>query len=258
MNLVGHYACASGPSAEVRLGAVVPDLASIHRRKVRALPLAKAWREDGAAARVPGMEALLEGVAFHLTVDRHFHRAPLFRELERALQDALLGASSEPGLKRFLPAHVLAELFLDQLLLRGDPALGPAFYRDVARGSGLLTAFVDRHPMGERAAFEGFLDHVVEGRFLDAYLEDAGILARMNRILVRFGQRALGAAEQAAVTRCFAGQRPQAECRLAAFVGSMQALAPQGAQAPAAARRTAESRAGSHGWAAPAASPQSA
>lgn len=258
MNLVGHYACASVPSAEVRLGAVVPDLASIHRRKVRALPLAKAWREDGAAARVPGMEALLEGVDFHHTVDRHFHRAPLFRELERAIQEALLGASREPGLKRFLPAHVLAELFLDHLLLRGRPALGPAFYRDVTQGSELLTAFVDRHPMGDRAAFGGFLDHVVEGRFLAAYLDDGGILARMNRILVRFGQRALGAAEQAAVTRCFAEQRPLAEHRLAAFVEAMRALAPQGADASPAAQRTAAHRAGSHGWAAAAVSPQTA
>lgn len=224
MNLIGHYACAASSDAEVRLGAVVPDLASVYRRKVRPLALARSWHAAADAQPVPGMTALLEGVAFHHAVDLRFHRAPLFTDLEAALATALREASDAPGLKRFLPAHVLAELYLDHLLLQEDEALGAGFYRDVARGRGLLTTFVARHPQADRSSFEAFLEHVLRERFVDAYQSHAGILGRMNRILVRFGQRPLGAAEQHAITACFGARETETATRLAAFIAEMRAL----------------------------------
>jgi hypothetical protein len=224
MNLIGHYTCAAVPSPEVRAGAVLPDLAALYHRKVRPLALVRAW--SGDAAGVPGMEALLAGVAFHHTVDLHFHRAPLFERCTAAIQSALLGASRTPGLKRFLPTHVLCELYLDHLLLRRDPGLAEAFYRDVDGLRELLTTFVARHPHAERAAFDDFLAHIVAAGFVDAYRSHEGILGRMDRILVRFGQRTLEPAERAAVAAWFRAAEAETEPELERFLARMHAHAP--------------------------------
>ena len=249
MNLIGHYTCAAVPSAAVRVGAVLPDLASLYRRKVRALNLARQWREDPAAREEEEWAALLAGVDFHHAVDVRFHRHRLFERASGALQAALLEASHTPGLKRFLPAHVLSELYLDHLLLRRDPGLADAFYRDLDGARHLLTTFVARHPHAERGSFHAFLDRIVDGRFVDAYDRYDGILERMHRILVRFGQRPLEAAEERAVAAWFAQAAGETEQALEAFLRAMHRLAPQqaaGAEAldwrAAAATRWADGR----------------
>lgn len=228
MNLIGHYACAAMPSPEARAGSVLPDLVALYRRKVRPLALVRAWSEEGAAPERPRvMEALLAGVAFHYTVDAHFHRAPVFRESADAIQAALLGASRAPGLKRFLPAHVLTELFLDHLLLRRDPGLAEGFYGDLADTAGLLETFVARHPLAEAASYRAFLERIVSGRFVDAYTSRAGLFERMNRILPHLGQRTLGPAEQDAVAAHWRRTAEETEVRLERFVHDMQHLAPR-------------------------------
>ena len=241
MNLIGHFACAAVPSAAVRAGAVLPDLAALYRRQVRPRALVQAWRER--AAGPAGLEALLAGVAFHHEVDRHFHRAPLFRDGADAIQAALLGASRAPGLKRFLPAHVLCELYLDHLLLRRDPGLAAAFYRDLAAQRALLATFVAIHPLAVRERFAAFLERLVADRFVEAYRTHGGIFQRMNRMLLRFGQRPLEAAEQTAVTDYFTQAQAATEQTLESFLQAMRRLAPQAVPgAAAAAGRAAAAR----------------
>lgn len=249
MNLIGHYTCAAVPSAAVRVGSVLPDLVALYRRKVRPLALARQWREAAGGARDDAFAGLLAGVDFHHAVDVRFHRAPLFESTAGALQEALLDASRTPGLKRFLPAHVLSELYLDHLLLRRDPGLADAFYRDVDGARALLTKFVARHPQADGPSFGAFLERIVDGRFVDAYRSHEGILERMNRILVRFGQRPLEEVEQEAVAAWFASAVGETEQALQAFLHAMHGLAPAaaaGADAPhwraAAADRWADGR----------------
>lgn len=241
MNLIGHYTCAAMPAPEVRVGAVLPDLVALYRRKVRPLVLARTWGEREAEWPA-GMGPLLAGVAFHQTVDVHFHRAPVFRTSAEAIQSALLGASRTPGLKRFLPAHVLTELFLDHLLLQRDPDLAEAFYRDLADAAALMETFVARHPLADRTAFRAFLDHIVNGRFVDAYASPGGLLRRMERILLHMGQRALEPAEQEAVVAYWQGAAEETLARLDRFVQAMRLLVPQPAQVSAAARQAPADR----------------
>jgi hypothetical protein len=225
MNLIGHYACAAVPSPEVRVGSVLPDLASLYRRKVRALAVARQLRQ--APPGGPEQEALLAGVEFHHAVDADFHRAPLFLRGAGAIQATLLEASRAPGLKRFLPAHVLCELYLDHLLLRREPALAEGFYRDIRDTQALLTAFMARHPLADAASFNAFLTGLVDGRFVDGYLSIEGILGRMQRMLVRLGQRPLLACEQEAVTAWFVQAAPETERALTAFVEEAQRGVPR-------------------------------
>ncbi len=232
MNLIGHFTCAAVPSPPVRAGAVLPDLVALYRRAVRPRALLRAWEQDAAAPDLAGLRA---GVVFHHAVDARFHQSPLFRFCADGIQAALLGASREPGLKRFLPAHVLCELYLDHLLLRRDPGLAAALYRDLAGSLELMTTFVARHPAADAASFRGFVERFVASGFLAAYGSHAGVLGRMNRILPRFGQRRLGAAEQAAVAAWFRDAAGETERRLAPFLQEMHRLAPQEALGPSAA-----------------------
>lgn len=223
MNLVSHFTCARGASAAVRLGSMLPDLLSLYGRKVRPLPLVQRW--DGETDRLPGAEGLVRGILFHHEVDSHFHRAPLFREGQAALQSRLLAASRAPGLKRFFPAHVLLEMYLDHLLIRRFPHLPSEVATTLVEGRGLMEAFIARHPAVDPSAFRRFLQRVSDDRFWEDYREHAGMFHRMNRILQRFSQRLLLPAEEQAVSAWFAAHETPTAADLDAFVAAMaQAL----------------------------------
>jgi hypothetical protein len=219
MNLIGHLACAGEAPTAVRVGALLPDLLSLYRRKARPLPLVTHWNEHGGT--LPGADAVVAGIAFHHHVDREFHHAPLFEQTAAAVQAALKAASDTPGLKRFLPAHVLTELFLDHLLLQDRPAWEREFYAALeSQRPGLLVPFVSAHPLVHGRTFSDFLDHMVDGRFVADYRHLEGIFDRMDRVLVRFGQRALEPAEQEAVADVFASRAETVRAKLNAFIAS--------------------------------------
>lgn len=236
MNLIGHYSCASVPALPVRLGSVLPDLLGHYRRKVRPAALIKCWR--GTAERDSGVRELIAGLQFHHTVDVHFHRGPLFKETSSAIQEALLRASKAPGLKRFLPAHVLTELYVDHLLIGREPGLVDAFYGDLEAGRGLLTELVSAHPLADSSSFRHFLSRIIADRFVEDYRSYRGVLYCMNRILVHFSQRPLQPSEQAAVAEVFARRSGHTEALAQSFVRSMRGLLPAmgGVGGPTAAR----------------------
>lgn len=222
MNLIGHLACAGDAPAAVQVGVLLPDLLSLYRRKARLAPLMRHWSQHGPA--LPGAEAVVAGICFHQHVDRLFHRAPVFLETANALQSALRSASATPGLKRFLPAHVLTELYLDHLLLREEPAWEHRFYRVLEGESrALLVPFAAAHPLVHGRTFTEFLDRMVAMRFVEDYHDAAGILDRMSRVLVRFGQRALESAEREAVRRVFAQREQASRAQLWTFMKTTRA-----------------------------------
>jgi hypothetical protein len=217
MNLIGHLACAGEAPAAVRVGALLPDLLSLYRRKARPQPLVTHWSEHGAA--LPGAEQVLAGIDFHHHVDRLFHRAPLFEQTTQAVQAALRAASSTPGLKRFLPGHVLTELYLDHLLLEETPAWEAVFYGALeSERSALLVPFAAAHPLVQGRMFSDFLERLIGGRFVADYRHVEGILDRMDRILLRFGQRSLEPAEQQAVADVFVERAGRVRGQLAEFI----------------------------------------
>ncbi|HEX7925959.1 MAG TPA: hypothetical protein VF678_00110 [bacterium] len=219
MNLIGHLACAGEASAAVRVGALLPDLLSLYRRKARPQPLVAHWNEHGAA--LSGADALVAGIDFHHHVDREFHHAPVFEDTATAVQAAMKAASDTPGLKRFLPAHVLTELFLDHLLLQDHPEWERVFYTTLeSQRRGLLLPFVSAHPLVHGRTFSEFLDRIIGGRFVEDYHHIDGILDRMDRVLVRFGQRALELGEQEAVAGVFASRAEIARVQLHAFIAA--------------------------------------
>jgi hypothetical protein len=220
MNLIGHFACAAALPAAGQLGSVMPDLVTIYDRSLRTPRLLH--RLGQMANHEPAAPVVAAGVSFHLTVDRHFHRNTLFTDGYRGIRDSLRQASDTPGLRRMLPAHVLHELFLDHLLLADDPAMAERFYAVVDEHQALI---VDSAGLPDQAAAQGlrdFLQRVAHDRFVDDYGDLDGLFYRMNRILARYRQRPLEAAETAAVTDFLEAARPAFAERQRHFVAAMQ------------------------------------
>ena len=220
MNLIGHYVCASHTPLDVRLGSVLPDLVSIYRRKVRVRWLTRHWENLSGGA--DAQEGLLAGISFHHQVDSHFHRAPFFKFASGGIHQKLLEASATPGLKRFLPAHVLSELFFDHLMIAREPDLPGLFYDDLRRGRAALALFVGVHPLAEEDSFGDFLERLETYRIVEDYQHLEGIMFRMNRILVQLSQRPLENEEERAVAEFLTENAASLDAELNAFATSMK------------------------------------
>ncbi len=221
MNLLGHLVCASHLTPAAQLGSLLPDLLRLHRRELRAPNLARAWERGGDVS--PSMTGLIAGVRFHLAVDSSFHRDPLFLENAGRLRTALRQASATPGLKRFLPAHVMTELYLDHLLILSQPELPATFHRLLDDAGVALTAeFIERDDRGDAAAFRAFASRFIEGRFLDGYRSLEEIGRRIQRVLLSCRQREMDAAETEAMFAVLSAGRVAMTEGLLHFVARMR------------------------------------
>lgn len=221
MNLIGHYVCASHVPPMMRLGAVLPDLVSLYRRRVRPMALMREW--DKTADKSPEQRAILDGMLQHQLVDLHFHRSPLFLDTSEGLIEAMLQASRTPGLRRFLPAHVLSEMYFDHLLLKEFSGLSARFHEELNSGGRALTGIVRVHPAADAQSFRLFLKHLHREQFAEGYRTLDGVFWRMNRILARFSQRPLESREEVSIAQYWEQHTPGITARLKAFAASMQA-----------------------------------
>jgi hypothetical protein len=86
----------------------------------------------------------------------------------------------------------------------------------------LLSPFVAAHPLVDADSFVGFIARLSSGRFLDEYGSHEGLLRRMDRVLIRFGQRPLEPAEHAAVIEVFHRHALATGVQLTEFVGALR------------------------------------
>lgn len=120
MNFLAHYLLAeSGPSAQYRLGGLFPDLA--RRAGFRLLPYHLESLEDR-------YEHLISGIQLHWRADQVFHSSTLFKFAENAWKQALSNQSIGVE-KQFFLRHLLAEMWLDRVLLKSNPEKGPDMYQ---------------------------------------------------------------------------------------------------------------------------------
>ena len=167
-------------------------------------------------------EGLLAGISFHHQVDSLFHKAPFFKFASGGIHRKLLETSATPGLKRFLPAHVLSELFFDHLLIAREPDLPSRFNEDLRQGSAELAAFAGAHPLAEEGSFRKFLERLEAYRIVEDYRKMEGIMFRMNRILVHLSQRTMESGEERAVAGFLTDNAASLDAELKAFAANMK------------------------------------
>ena len=225
MNLLAHYHLAGRGRPGHRLGAVLPDLLGMFSRKARPRQFMAFHQErlDQGDATPTIYSEVLAGMAHHHAVDVVFHHHPVFTETQAAIQQTLVETSQAPGLKRFLPAHVLCELYLDHLLVHDHPTLPERFLADLSAGQQDVTEMAMQALPPCRNGFADFLRRVIRDRFVEDYQHLDGLFPRLQRILVRCRQRMLTADEITALKGCLTREKPAIQAALNAFM----ATAPQ-------------------------------
>jgi len=166
------------------VGTAVPDWLSIVNRRVRARErLAEPWTADTD----PGVRAIASGIVQHHRDDAWFHVTRAFAELSLALTAA--GREHLAGDRGFRPSflgHILVEIFLDAALIEADPGRLERYYAALESvDPEPVSEIIQRMTTGPVPGFAAVIPRFCRERFLYDYLDDAKLLARLNRVMGR-------------------------------------------------------------------------
>jgi hypothetical protein len=132
---------------------------------------------------------LAEGVRLHLADDRWFHGTEAFLETSGVLARRLRERSGgDPSVRAAFFGHLLTEVLLDATLIAEDGASLDAYYRqlgevDAERVAASAAGWTRVPPRG----LAEFIGRFRRARFLEGYLDDAGLLARLGGVARRLG-----------------------------------------------------------------------
>ena len=192
MNFLAHHVLATrllppaDPLPPYIVGSALPDLLPLAASRVRFRP-ALVERQP---ATTDEEIALRAGILIHLATDAAFHKTPAFAAAQ-AEAGCILDEATFEGIRvrRFFLAHVLVELALDAILLRGDSSTADDFYAafaaaDRARVTRWTEAAVGR-PLPDLPAV---LTRFARSRYLYQYAEDEGVATGLSRLCARARQ----------------------------------------------------------------------
>jgi hypothetical protein len=167
-------------------GTATPDWLNVADRRVRvrskhAAPL--------TSDKDPRVAAFARGVMQHHHDDDWFHRTPALAELSWAftvlVRDAL---EPDEGLRPSFLGHILVELLLDAELIAEAPERLDAYYAALAEADPhIIQAAVNAAAPRSTDRLAPLIPRFVAARFLADYLDDAGLLDRLNGVMVRVG-----------------------------------------------------------------------
>lgn len=165
-------------------GTAVPDWLSVVDRRVRV-------RSRRLLAELPTTPAaeqpLVAGMLQHLQDDDTFHRSSGFLLLESEIGVRFRRQMPDPYDHRpgFL-GHIVTELLLDAFLADGQPELLRAYYAALATvDAQRIQQVVNRVATRPTLQLAVFVQRFREARFLYDYLDDRGLLSRLNQVLQR-------------------------------------------------------------------------
>lgn len=175
---------------EILVGTAVPDMLSACDRRARLrTPHVAPWRWDAD----PRQAALAQGLWQHFQDDAWFHAHPTFFELQCrfavTIAQRLEGdASHRPS---FL-GHILVELLLDANYMQRFPGLVERYYDSIGSiDPDWLQAAINRMARQQTDRLADFFTLFLRERFLVDYQTDAGLLRRLNQVMLRVGLETL-------------------------------------------------------------------
>jgi hypothetical protein len=183
MNFLAHYALIrpADPSPLMVLGNALPDLLPLAAPRARFRTATLASAHDGF---------LKQGVFTHLAADAAFHKSPSFMQAQSKIK-VLLASIDFVGIRirPFFLAHVMAELCLDAVLLRADPALANEFYTAFAQADvHETTLWAETALETPLPSLPRVLDRFNRSRYLESYASDSGVAEGLTRLCYRAHQ----------------------------------------------------------------------
>lgn len=192
MNFLAHYVLATRflsppPSLPAYVvGNALPDLLPLAAGRVRLRPALierqPAGKDEEAALRA--------GVLVHLATDAAFHKARAFAEAQ-AEASRILAQTAFDGIRvrRFFLAHILVELALDAVLLRGDATIADGFYEAfTAADHAGITRWTETTVGQPLPNLTAVLARFGQSRYLVHYQEDEGVATGLSRLCGRARQ----------------------------------------------------------------------
>lgn len=165
-------------------GTAVPDWLSVLDRKMRVRSRAAQTLTSHADGRVARLAA---GIVQHHHDDGWFHQTRAFAELSLQLTAEVRRVlSPDDGFRPSFLGHILVEILLDAALIAAVPEKLDAYYAALAG--------VDPRRVGDAVnqmatrpsdLWPVFIPNFCAERFLYDYLDDAKLLARLNRVMRR-------------------------------------------------------------------------
>ena len=165
-------------------GTCIPDWLTLVDRKVRAR---RKRAIEFTSDPHPMTAEVARGIVQHHDDDDLFHNNPAFIQLnlELALEiREMLG--SDAGFRPHLSGHILIEVLLDGFLASHDVSRLDDYYATIAKiDSSVLQASINRFTPIATTKMQAFVPLFLKERYLYDYLEDRGVLYRLNRVLKR-------------------------------------------------------------------------
>jgi hypothetical protein len=165
-------------------GTAVPDWLSVVNRRVRARQrLAEPWTDHAD----PGIRGLAAGIVQHHRDDAWFHVTRAFAELSLSLtagvREELAG---DPGFRPSFLGHILVEVFLDAALIEEDVNRLAQYYEALeSLDPVVVSETIQLMTTAPIADLPVWIPRFCRERFLYDYLDDAKLLARLNRVMGR-------------------------------------------------------------------------
>jgi len=192
VNFLAHYVIAtrfftpSEPTSAYVVGTVLPDLLPRveGRARLRPAQIEQARTQTGFEA------ALSAGVSVHLATDAAFHKTLAFAQAQQEVNQ-ILGETTFEGIRvrRFFAAHVLTEMVLDAVLLRGEPALADHFYADFADADpAAVTRWAEVVTERPLPGLPDVLTRFTRSQYLRGYDTDDGVATGFSNLCRRAGQ----------------------------------------------------------------------
>ena len=192
MNFLAHFVIATRfltpqePLSAYVVGTALPDLLPLAAERVRLRPA----QVEQRAARTEFEGALSAGISVHLATDAAFHKTAAFAEVQSEVSE-LLAETAFDGIRvrRFFAVHVLAEMVLDAVLLRVEPALADDFYAEFAAADRAAVMHRAEAVTGKPLPnLPGVLMRFARSGYLRGYAEDDDVATGFSNLCRREGQ----------------------------------------------------------------------
>lgn len=179
MNFLAHYHTTNKNITPYKLlGVILPDLAKdfsrIYNKNI----------EQGFVSDSAHISEMLSGIKLHIKGDDLFHKHPIFKKNEMHAK-VVLEMESEISVKRkFVIAHVLVELLIDQYIIINYPEELDNFYAildeiDIEKANELFQSLDVKE---EKSHFVNNFSFFRERKFIYNLKENKGVLFTLDKV----------------------------------------------------------------------------
>ena len=149
--------------------------------------LASDWRNPGRRISIRDVRSVARGIVQHHRDDAWFHATRAFAELSLALTVSVREhLAGDPGFRPSFLGHILVEVFLDAAIIEADPDRLERYYAALeSLDPDPVSEIIQRMTTGPVPGLAAVIPRFCRERFLYDYLDDAKLLARLNRVMER-------------------------------------------------------------------------